>query len=341
VWVVIAPFNFPLALAGGPTAAALVTGNTVVLKGSSDTFWAGRLLADCIRDAGLPPGVFNYVSGSGGEVGEALIHHPDTAGVTFTGSFEVGMAIYRKLAAGPWPRPCILEMGGKNPCIVSAKGDLERAAQGIVRSAFGMGGQKCSALSRVYVEAPVADRLLELVVEKTRAIKVGDPRLRQNWLGPVIHAKAAGEFEGYCRQLRQAGARILAGGERLPLGPAYVAPTIAEAPPSHPLFKHEMFVPILMVARVKDFAQAMAEANDASLGLTAGCYGSPEEIEHFLEGIETGTLYLNRPQGATTGAWPGYQCFAGWKGSSSTGKAIGSAYYLPQYLREQSHTWVE
>ncbi len=341
VWVVIAPFNFPLALAGGPTAAALVTGNTVVLKGSSETFWAGRLLADCLRDAGIPPGVFNYVSGSGGVVGEALIRHPDLAGVTFTGSYEVGMDIYRKVAAGPWPRPCILEMGGKNPCIVTAKGDLERAAAGIVRSAFGMGGQKCSALSRVYVEAPVADRLLELVIEKTRAIKVGDPRLRENWLGPVIHAKAAAEYEGYCRNLREGGAKILVGGERLVMGPSYVAPTIAEAPADHPLFRHEMFLPILMVARVGNFAQALAEANAARLGLTAGCYGSDQEIIQFLDQVETGTLYLNRPQGATTGAWPGYQSFVGWKGSSSTGKAIGGAYYLPQYLREQSHTWVE
>jgi 1-pyrroline-5-carboxylate dehydrogenase len=301
----------------------------------------GRLLADCLRDAGLPPGVFNYVSGSGGVAGEALIGHPDTAGVTFTGSHEVGMDIYRKLAAGPWPRPCILEMGGKNVCIVTARGDLDRAAQGIVRSAYGMGGQKCSALSRVYVEEAVADPLLELLASMARAIQVGDPRLRKHWLGPLIHPKAAREFEGYCRQLRDGGARILVGGERLPLGPAYVAPTLAEAPLDHALFMHEMFVPILMVGRVKDLAQALREANAARLGLTAGCYGSPEEVDRFQEEIETGTLYLNRPQGATTGAWPGYQCFAGWKGSSSTGKAIGSAYYLPQYLREQSHTWVE
>jgi len=341
VWVVIAPFNYPMALAAGPTAAALVTGNTVVLKGSSDTFWMGRLLADCLREAGLPPGVFNYVSGSGGVVGEALIGHPDTAGVTFTGSYEVGMDIYRRLAAGPWPRPCILEMGGKNSCIVTAQGDLDRAAQGIVRSAFGMGGQKCSALSRVYVEEAVAGPLLESLAQKTRAIQVGDPRLRATWLGPVIHARAAGEFEAYCRQLREGGAKFLAGGERLGLGPAYVAPTLAEAPLDHPLYRHEMFVPILMVGRVRDLDQALREANAARLGLTAGCYGSPGEVDRFLDEIETGTLYLNRPQGATTGAWPGYQCFAGWKGSSSTGKAIGSAYYLPQYLREQSHTWVE
>ena len=140
VWVVITPFNFPLALAGGPVAAALITGNTVVLKGATATPWAGRLLADCIRDAGFPPGVFNYLSGSGGEVGNALVNHPLTAGITFTGSHEVGVRIARTMQSGAYPRPCIAEMGGKNPCIVTASADLDRAATGIIRSAYGMSG---------------------------------------------------------------------------------------------------------------------------------------------------------------------------------------------------------
>lgn len=186
VWGVISPFNFPLALAGGPTAAALVTGNVVVLKGATDTPWSGRLLADCLRDAGFPPGVFHYLSGSGRVAGEALVSRPDLAGVTFTGSQDVGMHIYRAMASGPYPRPCIAEMGGKNACIMTARGDLERAATGIVRSAFGMGGQKCSALSRVYVEANAADVLLDRLLEKTRAISTGAPCLREHWLGPVI-----------------------------------------------------------------------------------------------------------------------------------------------------------
>ena len=142
-WAVIAPFNFPFALAGGPVAAALVAGNTVVLKGATDTPWSGRLLADCLRDAGVPPGVFNYVNGSGAEAGAALVGHPDIAGITFTGSHQVGMAIARRMMAGAVPRPCIAEMGGKNAAIVTAGADLKRAATGIARSAFGMGGQKC------------------------------------------------------------------------------------------------------------------------------------------------------------------------------------------------------
>jgi 1-pyrroline-5-carboxylate dehydrogenase len=345
VWVVIAPFNFPLALAGGPTAAALVTGNTVVLKGSTDTPWAGRLLSDCIRDAGFPPGVFNYVTGRGSVVGEALASHPDLAGLTFTGSYEVGMGLYRRMAAGRHPRPCVAEMGGKNACVVTAHGDLERAATGIVRSAFGLTGQKCSALSRVYVEDAAADALLAKVVEKTAAIRVGDPCRRENWMGPVVNEAAADAYLRYGDELRKTGARILVGSARLTEGDLahglFVAPTVAVAPPDHRLFQEEMFQPILMVARVKDVRDGVQRANDNALGLTAGCYGNDEEVRYFLENVEAGVTYVNRPQGATTGAWPGYQPFGGWKGSGSTGKAIGSVYYLPLYLREQSQTVVE
>jgi 1-pyrroline-5-carboxylate dehydrogenase len=345
VWAVITPFNFPLALAGGPVAAALVTGNTVVLKGASDTPWAGRLLADCIRDAGIPPGAFNYVTGPGRVVGEALVGHPDLAGVTFTGSHEVGMALHRRMATGAQPRPCIAEMGGKNACVVTARGDLERAATGIVRSAFGLTGQKCSALSRVYVQEATAEALLAKVLEKTAALRVGDPCLRENWMGPVINEGAAEAYARCCTRLLEGGGRILAGGRRLVEGDLahghFVAPTLAEAPPDHPLFREEMFQPILMVARVADVREGVTRANDSSLGLTAGCYGGDEEVRYFLDHIEAGVTYVNRPQGATTGAWPGYQPFGGWKGSGSTGKAIGSFYYLPLYLREQSQTVVE
>jgi 1-pyrroline-5-carboxylate dehydrogenase len=345
VWGVVVPFNFPLALGGGPLAAALVTGNTVVLKGATDTPWAGRLLADCIRDAGFPDGVFNYLTGPGSVVGETLINHPDLAGVTFTGSHEVGMHLYRVMGGGTYPRPCITEMGGKNACIVTARGGMERAVPGIVRSAYGLTGQKCSALSRVYVEESVADELLEKVVEATRAVTVGDPCQREIWMGPVINQAAASNFERYCAEIEANGGRILLGGERLSDGNFahghFTACTVAEAPADHPLFQEEMFVPILMVCRVKDVKEGVALANQSSLGLTGGCYGNEEEVRYFLDNIEAGVIYANRPQGATTGAWPGYQAFGGWKGSGSSGKAIGSYYYLPLYLREQSQTVVE
>jgi acyl-CoA reductase-like NAD-dependent aldehyde dehydrogenase len=345
VWVVIAPFNFPLALAGGPTAAALMTGNTVVLKGATATPWAGRLLADCIRDAGLPPGVFNYLSGPGNEVGATLISHPLTAGATFTGSHEVGMRIAQALQAPPVPRPCIAEMGGKNACIVTAAADLERAANGIARSAFGMGGQKCSALSRLYAHREIAEPLLQKLQQHIEQIRIGDPTHREHWLGPVTTRAAYDNYARYVSMLREGGARLLAGGERLQEGTFargfFVRPTIAEAALGHPLWNEEMFLPIVMVHRVSSNEEAMALMNRSPLGLTAGFYGGAAEVGWFTENAEAGVCYANRPQGATTGAWPGYQAFGGWKGSGNTGKAIGSFYYLPQYMREQSQTVVE
>jgi 1-pyrroline-5-carboxylate dehydrogenase len=344
-WVVITPFNFPIALAAGPVAAALVTGNTVVLKGATATPWAGRLLADCMRDAGVPPGVFNYLSGSSGEIGAALIDHPLTAGVTFTGSYEVGRQIALKLQGGSYPKPCIAEMGGKNACIVTARADLARAAAGIVRSAFGMGGQKCSALSRLYVSTAVAEPLIERLLQQIAALAIGDPARRENWLGPVATQSGYEDYARYAAGLRADGARVLAGGEQLRAGSfargLFVRPTLAEAPVSHALWQQEMFLPILMLHRVASNEEAMQLANASPLGLTAGFYGAPDEIGWFQENIEAGVTYANRPQGATTGAWPGYQPFGGWKGSGTTGKAIASFYYLPQYLREQSQTVVE
>jgi len=345
VWVVIAPFNFPLALAGGPVAAALVTGNTVVLKGATDTPWAGRLLADCMRDAGLPSGVFNYLSGSGRDVGDVLVKHRLTAGITFTGSVPVGKQLLKHMASGAWPRPCIAEMGGKNPCIVSAGADLDKAAAGIVRSAYGMGGQKCSALSRLYVHESVADPLLERLQQQIAAIRIGHPGKREHWLGPVVNETAYDNYARHVADLRASGANVINGGAQLRDGDFargyYVEPVLAEASLEHPLWQHEMFLPVLMLHRYQDGEEAMRLANDSPMGLTAGFFGAADETPWFHDNIEAGVTYVNRPQGATTGAWPGYQPFGGWKGSGSTGKAIASFYYLAQYQREQSRTVVE
>jgi 1-pyrroline-5-carboxylate dehydrogenase len=344
-WVVIAPFNFPLALAGGPAAAALVTGNTVVVKSASDTPWSGRLLADCVRDAGLPPGVFNWLAGPSATIGDALAAHTDVAGITFTGSAAVGMRLVRQMASGRYPRPCIAEMGGKNPCLVTEHADLDRAAAGILRSAYGMGGQKCSALSRLYVHERVADALIVKLKQQIGTLRIGDPTQRQHWLGPVINRNAYDNYARYVQQLRGDGANILAGGRQLREDGLergyYVEPVLAEAPPSHPLWRHEMFLPILMLHRYAEREQAMQLANDSDMGLTAGIYGSDDDVRWFHRHIEAGVTYANRPFGATTGAWPGYQPFGGWKGSGSSGKAIASFYYLPLYLREQSRTVVE
>jgi 1-pyrroline-5-carboxylate dehydrogenase len=346
VWLVIAPFNFPLALAGGPAGAALVAGNAVVFKAASATPWSGRLLADAFRDAGVPAGVFNFVTGPGNSLGEALIRDPAVAGATFTGSYGVGMHLYRTFAEGRWPRPCIAEMGGKNAAIVSRHGNLHDAADGIARSAFGLSGQKCSACSRVYVEHTVFSDFVSALHAAAAKISVGDPTQRQHWMGPVIDAAAGARFEDAAAQIHALGAAggIVHGGVRLEHDSLahghYCAPTIARAPLAHPLWQTELFTPFVLVAPIDTLDQALAHANASDYGLTAGFYGSPEEAERFFAGIEAGVCYANRPQGATTGAWPGYQPFGGWKGSGSTGKAGGSLYYLPQYLREQSQTRV-
>lgn len=345
VWLVISPFNFPTALTGGPVGAALVTGNTVVMKPATDTPWVVRLLAECFRDAGLPDGVVNYVTGPGRTLGQALIESPEVDGVTFTGSFDVGMKIFRDYAEGNYVRPIILELGGKNPAIVSRHADLERAAIGIVRSAFGLQGQKCSACSRVFIEEPVYDKLVDRLVELTNKLAVGDPTDRNVYLGPVINKSSYQDFKNFTEELSQAG-RFLTGGKVLTDGDYakgfFCAPTlVADLPLDHRLWQHEMFLPITTVAPVKNLDEAMRYANNVNYGLTAGFYGSKEETGWFFENIQAGVTYANRPQGATTGAWPGFQPFGGWKGSGSSGKNAGGHYYLPLYMHEQIQTLID
>lgn len=345
VWLVISPFNFPFALTGGPAGAALVAGNTVVIKPASDTPWIVRLLAECFRDAGLPDGVCNFVTGPGGTLGQALVNSPEVDGVTFTGSHEVGMRIYRQYAGGRYVRPVVLELGGKNPVIVSRHADLERAAAGIVRSAFGLQGQKCSAASRVYIEAPVYDELVERLKILTEKLAIGDPTERAVFLGPVINKNAYADYQAFLREIEAAGGHCLTGGKVLTEGALakgyFCAPTlVVDLPLEHRLWKYEMFLPITLLARVENLEEAMRLANDVNYGLTAGFYGTEEEAAWFFDHIEAGVTYANRPQGATTGAWPGFQPFGGWKGSGATGKNAGGLYYLPLYMREQIRTLV-
>ncbi len=342
VWLVISPFNFPASLTGGPAGAALVTGNTVVMKPASDTPWVVRLLAECLRDAGLPDGAFNFVTGPGSTLGQALITCADVDGATFTGSFGVGMGIYRDFSNCSYIRPIILELGGKNPVIVSKHADLERAATGILRSAYGLQGQKCSAASRVYVEEPVYDELTSRLVDKINQLVIGDPTKREVYLGPVVNRNSYKDFMNFTEELSQAGS-FLTGGKVLTDGEYgkgyFCQPTlVADVPFEHHLWKDEMFVPITTIGRVKDLEEAMQQANAVNYGLTSGFYGSEDDADWYFDHIEAGVNYVNRPQGATTGAWPGFQPFGGWKGSGSTGKNGGGHYYVPQYMHEQIHT---
>lgn len=346
VWLIISPFNFPAALTGGPAGAALAAGNTIVIKPASDTPWTSRLLAECFREAGLPAGVINYVTGPGSTLGQALIDHPDVDGVTFTGSFDVGMGIFRSFAKGPYVRPTILELGGKNPAIVSANADVEDAAVGIVRSAFGLQGQKCSACSRVYIEKSIYQKVLTRVLELTNKLEIGDPTDRSVYLGPVINRSAYQDYQKFIGEIRNAGARLLTGGNVLTNGDLahgyFCTPTIAvDLPLDHPLWKQEMFLPITTVTPVDNLEEAMAHAVDVNYGLTAGFYGSLEEAKWFFEHTQAGVNYANRPQGATTGAWPGFQPFGGWKGSGSSGKNAGGLYYVQLYMHEQIQTLIQ
>jgi 1-pyrroline-5-carboxylate dehydrogenase len=343
VWVVISPFNFPMALSAAPIAAALVTGNTVVFKGASATAYTGWKTAQLFAEAGLPAGVFNHVVGSGRTVGQELLDNPLVDGWTFTGSYEVGMKVLTAARSGPYPRPAIVEMGGKNPAIVSESANIDVAALGVMRAAFGLDGQKCSACSRVYVQSGVYDQFKAKLLDLTSKIKVGDPTRRDVFMGTVIDKTAYNKYQRFVELARRDG-NVLFGGEVLTDGELakgyYVAPTIVEGlPEDHELVKNELFVPILHMAKVDTLDEAMAKANDTIYGLTAGFYGEDQaEIDWFFDNIQAGTTYVNRPAGATTGAWPGVQAFGGWKGSGSTGKGIGAYYTLPLYLREQSRT---
>jgi 1-pyrroline-5-carboxylate dehydrogenase len=346
VWLIVSPFNFPFALTGGPTGAALVAGNTVVIKPATDTAWIVRLYAECLRDAGFPDGVVNFVTGPGSTLGQALVDNPEVDGVTFTGSFDVGMRMYRDFANRNYIRPIILELGGKNPAIVSRHANLEDAATGIVRSAFGLQGQKCSAASRVIVEEPVYDELISKLKAKTDALVIGDPTERATYLGPVINQSSYNDFKNFTEEINQAGGNFLTGGHVKTGGifdkGYFCEPTfVTDLSFEHRLWQHEMFLPITTIGKVNDLDEAMKIANNVNYGLTAGFYGSLRETEWFFDNIEAGVAYANRPQGATTGAWPGFQPFGGWKGSGASGKNGGGYYYVQLYMHEQIHTLIK
>jgi 1-pyrroline-5-carboxylate dehydrogenase len=346
VWLVISPFNFPFALSGGPAGAALATGNTVVIKPATDTAWIARLLVDCFRDAGIPDGVINFVTGPGSTLGQALVDSPEVDGITFTGSFDVGMKMFQEYGKRSYVRPVILELGGKNPVIVSKNADLERAALGIVRSAFGLQGQKCSAASRVLIEDVVYDDLLGRLKDLASKLVIGDPTQRSTYAGPVINAGAYKDFQNFCAEITAGSGTFLTGGQVKTGGifdkGYFCMPTfVTDLPLSHRLWTHEMFLPIATIGKVNNLEEAMQIANSVNYGLTAGFYGSAAETEWFFDHIQAGVTYANRPQGATTGAWPGFQPFGGAKGSGSSGKNAGGHYYLPLYMHEQIRSSVK
>ena len=343
VWAVISPFNFPFALAGGPSSGALITGNTVVIKPSN----TGALMAlefhRIMSEAGLPEAALHVVTG-GDETGDYLSHHESVDGLTFTGSYPVGMYLYRT-ANEKRPKPVSAEMGGKNPVIITKSADLGLAAEGVVRGGFGLSGQKCSATSRVYVESSVYDQFVGKLVARTREIRVGDPLQNGVFMGPVIDQEAVDRFKKAVAEVEENDGKILAGGNVLTddefAGGHYVEPTVVTAPLDSWIWNEELFVPLVAVTKISGLDEGLALSNDTEFGLTAGLFSDDDaEIEKWFTGIEAGVTYVNRAAGATTGAWPDIQSFGGWKGSGTSGAGGGGPWYLRQFVREQSRTLI-
>jgi 1-pyrroline-5-carboxylate dehydrogenase len=346
VWPVVSPFNFPFMLANGMASGALITGNTVVLKPTSAAPLTGLMLYNAYRDGGVPAGAVNFVTGPGANYQKEFTRDKRVGGIAFTGSMDVGMRLYHEFEnSQPCIKPVVMELGSKNPVIITAKADIEKAVEGVVRAAYGYCGQKCSAASRVYVQRSVKKEFLSALKERVKKLQVTDPRLRDAFMGPVINEAAVETFKDAVGSAEKKG-KIFLGGKVLTKGlykkGYYVEPTVAvDVPSRHRLFKDELFVPFVVVDEFKTLDEALAKANDTQYGLTAGIFSEdPAEIKQFLDRIQFGVVYANRKGGATTGAWPGAQTFVGWNASGATGKGVGGPNYLLSYLREQSQTVV-
>ena len=331
VGVVIPPWNFPLAITVGMTTAAIVTGNTVVLKPSSDAPAIAWQFFSLLEEIGLPPGVFNFVSGSGGTVGDTLVRHPKTRFVSFTGSKEVGIGI-NKLAAEVqpgqiWLKRVVAEMGGKDAIIVDEEADLDAAVEGVAASAYGFQGQKCSACSRAIVSEALYDAFLDKLKARVETIAVGDPDQYGVYMGPVVNAGARDAILKYIEAGKREG-RLITGGGPVPNAKGYfVQPTvIADVPANGVIAQEEIFGPVLAVIKVKDFDEALTVANGTAYGLTGAVYTrNPDKIERAKREFFVGNLYVNRKcTGAIVGAHP----FGGFNMSGTDSKAGGKDYLL-------------
>jgi 1-pyrroline-5-carboxylate dehydrogenase len=330
VGVCIPPWNFPLAITTGLVVAPVVAGNTVVLKPSPRSPVVAAKLLEVLEAAGLPPGVVNLVTGEDAVIGDLLVDSPKTRFIAFTGSKQVGLRIFERAAkvhpGQKWLKRAILEMGGKDTIVVDETADLDAAAQGIVQSAFGFQGQKCSACSRVVATAPVYDTLLEKVVERARQLTVGDPADPESALGAVIDGRALDKVRHYLEIGRREG-RLVLGGEAAPDGGYFVPPTIfADVAPDAALAQEEIFGPVLAFIKAPDFDTALAIANNTEYGLTGGVYSRDRErLQRAREDFHVGNLYLNRK---ITGAMVGAHPFGGFNMSGTDSKTGGPDYLL-------------
>jgi 1-pyrroline-5-carboxylate dehydrogenase len=326
VGIVISPWNFPCAILTGMTAAAIVTGNTVVLKPSSLAPVIGYKVMEILEEAGLPKGVVNYLPSSGGEVGDLLVDHPLTRFISFTGSRDVGVRIHERAAklqkGQKWLKRTVIEMGGKDAIVVDEDADPEAAAAGIVASAFGYQGQKCSACSRAILVEKVHDRVLDLVVARTKALKVGDVRDPSTQMGAVIDENQLKKVMSYIGAGRREG-RLVAGGKRIAGDGWFVEPTVfADVPPQAKIARDEIFGPVLSVLKARDYDDAIRLANDSEYGLTGAFYGRAR-IDQAKREFYAGNLYINRK---CTGALVGGHPFGGFDMSGTNAKAGGRDY---------------
>ncbi len=329
VGVVIPPWNFPLAIMAGMTAASAVTGNTVVLKPSSDAPTIAFKFFEIMEEAGMPAGVVNFMTGSGAEVGDVVVDHPKTRYIAFTGSKEIGLRINErasKVAEGQiWLKRVVAEMGGKDSIIVEADANLDDAATGVVQSAFGFQGQKCSACSRAIIHQDVYDEMLGKIVERTEKIKVGEPTDPSTSMSAVVNQKAFKTINDYIEKGKSEGGRVLTGGGSDGEQGFFIEPTvIADVKPGDTIEQQEIFGPVLAVIRATDFDDALRIANDTEYGLTGAIYSSdPEKLERARREFHVGNLYLNRK---CTGALVGVHPFGGFNMSGTDSKAGGRDY---------------
>ncbi|HLK58937.1 MAG TPA: L-glutamate gamma-semialdehyde dehydrogenase [Chthonomonadaceae bacterium] len=340
VGAVISPWNFPLAIMAGMTVAAVVTGNTVILKPAEQTPVIAAKFMEAVESVGLPPGVVNFLPGPGGTVGEALTGHPGIRFVSFTGSKDVGLRIYQRIATPQpgqrWLKRAVLEMGGKDAIIVDDGVNVDVAAEGVVASAFGFQGQKCSACSRLIAHANVYDALLAKVVERASRLTVGDPAQYSNYMGAVIDEEAYRRILSYIAIGRTEG-RIVLGEDNTEDAPEagyYVKPTIfADVPSSARIAQEEIFGPVLAVIKANDFDHALAIANDTPYALTGALYSNDRfHLERARHEFHVGNLYLNRK---CTGALVDVQPFGGFNLSGTDSKA-GGRDYLGLFLQAKS-----
>jgi 1-pyrroline-5-carboxylate dehydrogenase len=331
VGAVIPPWNFPFAIMAGMTAASIVSGNTVILKPSSDAPTIAAKFFEVLEEAGMPPGVVNFCPGSGATFGNAIVEHPKTRFIAFTGSKAVGLEIHERAAkARPhqiWIKRTILEMGGKDSILVCADADLGLAVEGVVASAFGFSGQKCSACSRAIVEAPVYEVFLERLRERVAKLTVGDPAENHN-LGPVINKTALDSMLRFIESGQREG-RLIAGGHAPASaeGGYYLEPTVfADVAPDAALAQEEIFGPVLAVIQVASFEEGLRVANNTEYGLTGSIYSSDRnKLDHARREFHVGNLYFNRK---CTGAMVGAHPFGGFNMSGTDSKAGGPDYLL-------------